>query len=195
MTSPLPPNTSPTRALRLSISHIGLFVTDIALMEDFYTRVMGFTINDRESTGPAGSPVNLVFLSRDPTEHHQVVLVKGRPADLGFNVVNQVSFKVPDLRTLRLFHAALQGEKVTQVSPITHGNAISVYFRDPEGNRLEFFIDTPWYCTQPCRVPVDLAMGDDALMAWTESLVRDQPGFRPREQWVAETRQRMEMPG
>ncbi|MES2183451.1 MAG: VOC family protein [Pseudomonadota bacterium] len=195
MTAALPPNTSPTRALRLSISHIGLFVTDIALMEDFYARVMGFTINDRGSMGPAGSPVDLVFLSRDPTEHHQLVLAKGRPADLGFNIVNQISFKVPDLGTLRLFHAALQGEKVSQVSPVTHGNAISVYFRDPEGNRIEVFIDTPWYCSQPCRERIDLAQSDEALMAWTEQLVRSLPGFRPREDWVAETRQRMEMPG
>jgi catechol 2,3-dioxygenase len=38
----------------------------------------------------------------------------------------------------------------------THGNAMSIYFRDPEGNRLEVFMDTPWYCEQPLREPIDL---------------------------------------
>ena len=31
----------------LSMSHIGLYVHDLPQMEDFYTRVMGFTVTDR----------------------------------------------------------------------------------------------------------------------------------------------------
>jgi len=31
----------------LSFSHVGLFVSDVPRMEDFYTRVMGFTVTDR----------------------------------------------------------------------------------------------------------------------------------------------------
>jgi catechol 2,3-dioxygenase len=27
----------------------------------------------------------------------------------------------------------------------THGIAWSVYARDPEGNTLEFFVDSPWF--------------------------------------------------
>jgi catechol 2,3-dioxygenase len=186
----LPINTSPARDLSLSFSHVGLFVTDIAVMEDFYTRVLGFTINDRGNLRGTA----LVFLSRDPTEHHQIVLAAGRPQELRFNVINQMSFRVPDLPTLRRFHTALAGERVTEVSPVTHGNALSVYFRDPEGNRLEIFLDTPWYCAQPCREPIDFTQSDEAIMRWTESLVRGLPGFCSREEWMAATRQRMQGP-
>lgn len=42
---------------------------------------------------------------------------------------------------------------------IPDSNAISIYARDPEGNRLEIFIDTPWYVDQPMRVPVDFGLG------------------------------------
>ena len=171
----------------LSFSHVGIYVNDLAMMQDFYTRVLGFTVTDR---GPQGE-TELAFLSRDPEEHHQVVMVSGRPDSLPFNVVNQISFRVRDLVALKQFHGVLRRERVSEISPVTHGNAISVYFRDPEGNRLELFIDTPWYCTQPCREPVDLSQPDEVIMATTERLARGLPGFKPRAEWAAELRAKM----
>ena len=38
---------------------------------------------------------------------------------------------------------------------MNHGNAWSVYFRDPEGNRIEIFCDTEWYIEQPCVEDLD----------------------------------------
>ena len=49
-----------------------------------------------------------MFLSRDPNEHHQIVLATGRPQDLPFNVINQISFRVPDVKALRHFNEALK---------------------------------------------------------------------------------------
>lgn len=67
----------------LTFAHFGMFVTDIARMERFYTEVLEFTVTDRgQLTGPNG-PFDLVFLSRDPDEHHQLVLATGRPAESG----------------------------------------------------------------------------------------------------------------
>jgi catechol-2,3-dioxygenase len=74
---------------------------------------------------------------------------------------------------------------------VTHGNAVSVYFRDPEGNRVELFCDTPWYVTQPVREPVDLSLSDEALMHALEMRAREMPGFRPRSEWRAEMARRM----
>jgi len=172
----------------VAFSHLGLYAHDVARQEDFYGRVLGFTVTDRGDLGAA----TLVFLSRDPREHHQIVLVSGRPQDLPFNVINQISFRVRDLAALRHFHRALQGEPVSEIAPVTHGNAISLYFRDPEGNRVELFFDTPWYCTQPCREPIDLAKSDAEILAWTERLARALPGFKPREAWMAEVGTRMQ---
>jgi catechol 2,3-dioxygenase len=172
----------------LSFSHIGLFVRDLAAMEDFYTRALGFTVTDR---GPLPG-VELVFLSRDPSEHHQIVLASGRPADTHFNVVNQVSFRVPALADLRILHAALAAEpRVSEIRPVTHGNAWSVYCRDPEGNRLEFFVDAPWYTPQPFREPLDLGLSDREIEVRTEAQCRARPGFVPREEWRARLARRM----
>jgi catechol 2,3-dioxygenase-like lactoylglutathione lyase family enzyme len=175
----------------LAFSHVGIFVSDIAAMEAFYTRQLEFTVTDRgQLPGPKG-PVDLAFLSRDPDEHHQIVMASGRPAELNFNVVNQISLRADSLATLKAFHARLNAAGVREMLPVTHGNAMSVYFRDPEGNRLEIFIDTPWYVTQPMRVTLPIELPEGELMQWMEEHARKLPGFRPRAQWRAEMARRM----
>jgi catechol 2,3-dioxygenase-like lactoylglutathione lyase family enzyme len=182
---------SPGTIPNIAFSHMGIYVQDIELMEDFYCRVLGFTVTDRGDLVTPEQQVLLVFLSRDPQEHHQLVLASGRPAQLAFNPINQISFRVPDLAALRYFHQALQHEAVSEIAPVTHANAISLYFRDPEGNRIELFCDTPWYCAQPCREPIDLSQSDESIMARVEQLARSLPGFKPHERWLADNRAKM----
>jgi catechol-2,3-dioxygenase len=99
--------------------------------------------------------------------------------------------RVPDLAALRYFqaHAAAHGGHDAQA--VTHGNAISLYVRDPEGNRIELYIDTPWYVTQPLRVPVDLSQPDVAVWREVETLARSLPGFTPVAKWREEVAARM----
>jgi catechol 2,3-dioxygenase-like lactoylglutathione lyase family enzyme len=170
-------------AYSLTFSHVGIHVTDMARMVDFYTGFLGFAVSDRGESSQGGE---LVFLTRDPREHHQLVLASGRPANLAFNIINQLSFRVDSLDTLRELHRGIADEGVVELGPVTHGNALSVYLRDPEGNRIELLIDTPWYVEQPCRVPVDFSLPDDALWASIEKDVHGLPGFKPRAAWVAE---------
>jgi catechol-2,3-dioxygenase len=175
----------------LAFSHMGMFVTDLARMEDFYTRMLGFAVTDRGELQTPRGPVSLVFLSRDPREHHQIVLASGRPPGEGFNPINQISFRMAEFAGLREMHRRLVAEGVAELSPVSHGTALSLYFRDPEGNRLELFVDTPWYVRQPLRIPMDMALDDAALWAWAEAEARRQPGFRPVEDWRAEIAARM----
>ena len=172
-------------------SHFGMFVTDVARLEDFYTRLLDFTVTDRGTLpGPNGT-MQLVFLSRDPDEHHQIVLVSGRPANLPFNPINQISLKADRLADLQAMHALLVAEGLPGITPVTHGNAVSIYVPDPEGNRLELYVDLPWYVSQPMRVPVDLSGDEEALMQRLETHARGLPGFRPRAQWREEMAKRM----
>lgn len=163
----------------LALTHIGLWVNDLPKMKEFYTGILGFVASDEGRI----NNTDYVFLSRDPREHHQVVLATGRPGDLSFNVVNQISFLVDSLATLRLLHAGLKDENVTQITPINHGNAVSVYFRDPDNNRTELYIHTPWHVTQPSGTPLDLAVSDAQLWRNVEAHARSLPGFMPRAQW------------
>ena len=67
---------------------------------------------------------------------------------------------------------------VEDMGSVSHGNALSAYFRDPEKNRIEFYLHTPWHVPQPCRIPVDLSLPDKELWGFIEEQARALPGFR-----------------
>lgn len=175
----------------LRFSHLGFYVVDIEKQAKFYQQLLEFTETDRGFLEGPNGPMQLVFMSRDPDEHHQLVLISGRPEHLAFNVINQISLKADSLATLQSFYRRLKDAGVADIAPITHGNALSLYCRDPEGNRLELYVDTPWYVTQPCRVPAPFDLPEDELLAWAEQHARTLEGFRPRSQWRQEMAQRM----
>jgi len=175
-----------------SFSHFGIHVTDPARMEEFYTRVVGLLVADRGQL-PGGAA--LVFLSHDPDEHHQMVLVSGRPPGGSDTVVNQISFKLPTLGDLQTMYARVKEEGIKEFRIVTHGNAWSIYFPDPEGNRVEFFVDTPWHTPQPLAEPLDLEAPVDKIMAETEALCRSRPGFMSRAEWRSAQVERMGVPG
>ena len=176
----------------LSFSHFGFYVRELEVMEDFYTRVLGFAVSDRGELDTPHGAVCIVFLTRDPRDHHQIVLATGRPAGEHFNCINQISFRMADFAGLREMYRVIQAEKATEVSPVSHGNALSVYFRDPEGNRIELFVDTPWYVNQPLRIPMDMSMSDGEIWAWAAKQAAGLPGYRPVEAWRAELAKRIQ---
>jgi catechol 2,3-dioxygenase len=165
---------------KLSFAHVGIFVADLARMVDFYTRVLGLVVSDRD-VYPDGREI--AFLTLDPREHHQVVFASGRPADLAYNMIQQLSFRAPSLSALRQTYLALKKEPITELGPVSHGNAISCYFRDLEGNRLEVFIDTKWHVPQPCRTDVDLLQSDEAILAFVDKQVASLEGAVVRSDW------------
>lgn len=174
-------------APNLMFSHMGFACSDMAKMEDFYTRVLGFSVTDRgEVLG-----MDLVFLSRDPNDHHQLVLVSGRPDGLPPNphhpqfgsLINQISFRVGSLQSLRELLATFKLENVQSIMVGNHGIAWSIYCHDPDGNNLEFFVDSPWYFPQPFLVPLDLSKPDEEIRSETEAMCREQPGFELVKDW------------
>jgi catechol 2,3-dioxygenase len=161
------------------LSHVGLYVTDVPKMVDFYTNVLGFVVSDGAADG------RITFLSRNPSDHHQVVLVRGRVTDGDVPMVQQVSFNVGTLANVQRAYRKVREAGCKVIDPRCHGNAWSVYFSDPENNRIEMFCDTPWYVPQPCGFEIDLEKSEDQLFRETEAYCRDQPGFKPMEEWRA----------
>lgn len=179
--------TSKRQPVNLKFSHMGLSVIDLPKMEKFYTEALGFTVTDR---GTAAG-MDLVFLSRDPDDHHQIVLATGRPAKLPEHAINpqfgpsinQISFKLGTLSDLRDVHERLEESGATSIFPANHGVAWSIYAHDPEGNNLEFFVDTEWYFPQPFLVPLDLSKSDEELYEQTRQVSEVREGFMPYTEW------------
>lgn len=166
---------------QMSFSHVGFFVTDMDKMADFYSRVMGFFITDRGTLN--GN--RITFFSRDPREHHQIVLVGGRDPATQLNI-NQISFRVGSLEELKAFHDQLVAGDASGLEPVIHGNSWSVYFRDPEGNRIEVFADTDWYISQPFKEFLDFSKSADEIRDFTRDYCKTRPGYRPIAEWRAE---------
>ena len=164
------------------LSHFGIFVHDIEAMTRFYTRVFDLKLTDH-GVG-RNFKVPLHFLSGTPDQHHQLVLAGGRAADAPSTVM-QLSFKIDAIDDLRRVRSTALAHGATHMRGMNHGNALSIYFSDPEGNTVEVYLDTPWYVPQPHGDPLDLELSDDVIWSQTEAICRADPGFMMVPDWKA----------
>jgi len=166
-----------------NLNHVGVYVWDLDRMVAFYTGVFDLEVSDR-GHGSA-YPYDIAFLSGNPDDHHQLVLVAARPDDARFSTVMQLAFEVDTLAEVRALGRRAVEAGATDMVGLSHGNAWSVYCNDPEGNRIEIFTDTPWHVPQPFAHPLDLDKDDATIYAETEAECLATPGFLPRGEWVA----------
>jgi catechol-2,3-dioxygenase len=148
------------------LGHVGLYVTDIDVMRSFYEQTMGLTVSDlNPATGS-------VFMSARPGfEHHELVLAPGRDASTGSRL-QQLSWRVDSVESLQMLHKRLLAAGVEIVGVVTHGNAIGVYFLDPEGNTTEVYVQTGLAVPQPFREQISLDGTAAEILAESERLVR-----------------------
>lgn len=178
--------------MKLEFSHCGIFVEDVQRSVDFYTRYLGFVVTDRGKIATG----EFAFITRSASEHHQIAIGSGRAPGTP-NTVQQISFRVDSLDTLKRLYARVRqaGNLVTlegpTLGPLAHGDSISVYFGDPDNNRIELFIDTPWHIPQPIRVAWDPLLPDDEILRQVEAHARAQAGFCLKADWTAQLRARL----
>jgi catechol 2,3-dioxygenase-like lactoylglutathione lyase family enzyme len=168
-------------ALTAQLTHFGVYATDLDRMVDFYTRVMGFVVSD---SGIGRSGARAFFMTQNAECHHQFVLFDGRPDELSYNPVNQISFRLDSLDTLRGYRQALLREGIVEQRLTDHGNAWSIYFKDPEGNPVELYVDSPFYTPQPCGEPFDLDQPNEEIVKRTEAMCLRRPRFMTRTAWM-----------
>lgn len=169
------------------LNHVGIYVSDMDGMVKFYTKVLNMAVTDAGVAASVGT--NCTFLSSDPRAHHQLVLItwpKGR--ERGPGNVNQLSFKIETIAELRALCERVDRAGVAPTKPLNHGNALSVYTHDPEGNGVELYMDLPWHVSQPFGDPLDLRQSDAQIMRTTEERVRLDPSFQPRDRWAEQVK-------
>ena len=94
-------------------------------------------------------------MTQNPECHHQFELFDGRPMDLTYLPVNQISFRLVSLDTLKGYRQALIEEGITQHCVTDHGNAFALFFQDSSrAIRSIFTVDLPFYLpSHPCGKP------------------------------------------
>ena len=117
------------------IGHVVLNVRDLAVSERFYTEVLGFQVALKRERG--------TFLTCGKI-HHDLALFQAPPdaapaGDLG---LNHIAVQIENMDELKEVHRRLKscGARIDNLTD--HGMTKSVYFRDPDGNRIEYFFNT-----------------------------------------------------
>ena len=167
-----------TRPPDAQLTHIGLYVRDLDAMVAFYGKLLGMVVTD---TGDFNGK-RITFMSRNANEHHQLVMVSGRPEE-EYSPVSQMSFRVRTLEDLQHFYREVLALGLRDLKPSNHGNAWSIYFLDPEGNRVEIYAGSPWYVNQPYQQPLDLTAPAEEIRASTEVMVSNEASFLPHDTW------------
>lgn len=170
------------------LAHCGINVTDIEKVERFYVELFGFQHSDR---GVRFNGQKVVFLTKSPADHHQLVLIEGRPKEATYSTINQLSFALASLDDLRRCYERLVEYGLRDIVQVNHGNAWSLYIKDPEDNPLELFVDSPWHTPQPCRGDLDLRLSSSEILSQTEALCRSRPDFATREDRCETMRRRL----
>jgi len=166
---------------RLTPGHTTLAARDLDRLSAFYCDALGFHVTNR---GPVPGGSEIVFLSQDPSAHHQIAMVGGlEPPSAAFVMVDHLAFRTGTLADLRLLRAKLAAAGVEDILSICHGNAWSLYFNDCEGNGVECFVDTPFHVAQPFAHGLGLDQSDEDILESTRQLVQSEPEFQPMAKW------------
>jgi len=122
--------------VKVNRTHISLFVKDPEVSAAWYEDVLGMdkhAVNGNE----------WIMMGFGP-KHHDIALIKApEGSQLGTIGLQHYGFEVDgDLTTLRKLYGMLLKKKVNIVKITDHEVGIGVYFTDPDGIRLEFFLET-----------------------------------------------------
>lgn len=118
------------------LAHVVLRVRDLPRMRDWYKTVLQADVTQETDV--------LSFITYDD-EHHRIALVAipGLAArDDTMRVgMDHIAFTYRSLPDLLQTYERLKQEGIEPFWPINHGVTVSLYYRDPEGNRIELQVD------------------------------------------------------
>ncbi|SDH64539.1 Glyoxalase/Bleomycin resistance protein/Dioxygenase superfamily protein [Sinosporangium album] len=141
------------------LAHVGIHVRDMERSLAFYKDVLGLQITDDDREH------GMIFLSSRPEiEHHEVLLCGGRTVGDGELWLQQISFRCSTLEDVLGFYRRFVENDVKIEYTVTHGNAIGVYFYDPDGNRCEVYWPTGLEAKQGFLEGLDLTRPAEELV-------------------------------
>jgi catechol 2,3-dioxygenase len=119
------------------LGHIVLRVRDAQKSKEFYMRTLGLKLATEDLTRGA------VFLSFGE-QHHDLALFEPatrEAADASHSGLHHSAWRVDSFEDLQAAHRELKAMGVSVESTVEHNVTRSVYFKDPDGNRVELYCD------------------------------------------------------
>ncbi len=168
------------------ISDICLLVHDLERAISFYRDQVGFELR-RLAPGFADFFTGGVTLALWQVDHMQTHLgLPPAPAHRGGGRT-MAAMHVDSSERVHQLQQQLASRGVPfVVEPKAYPwNAYACYFKDPEGNVIETYLDSPFHVPQPHGEPLDLSKPDEQIIRETEDACRKDPGFMPIEQYQA----------
>lgn len=116
-------------------THLSLFVRDPEASAKWYSNVLGMVEHAR---GPAWIMMSF------GQKHHDIALIKAEEnSHQGGLGLQHYGLEIEgDYETLQRLHGMLIKKGIQVVKTTDHAVGKGVYFEDPDGNRLEFFLET-----------------------------------------------------
>jgi catechol-2,3-dioxygenase len=117
------------------LAHVVLKTANLKRMTDFYTTFLGGNVTH--------SNAMLAFITYDD-EHHRIALIgipSTSPKVRGSCGLDHIAFTFPDLTTLLLAYRQRKARGIEPIWSVNHGPTTSLYYEDPDGNKLETQVD------------------------------------------------------
>ncbi len=146
------------------LGHVGIYAKDFESMRDFYSKTIGLKISDQTN--------DVAFMTSDPVrEHHEFAVFRAKTPEQHTSV-QQISFSCERLEDVIDYYRRFKENNVKFSRVTSHGNAVGLYFYDPEGNHCEVYWTTPFEARQPYGVAIDLNRPVDQILKEIEADVK-----------------------
>ena len=144
------------------LGHVVLKVRDAQASKAFYSRVLGLQVAHEDRQRGA------VFLSFG-TEHHDLALFQLATGDAPAATqpgLHHTAWQIDSFEALQDAYRELNQLGIAVESTVEHNVTRSVYFHDPDGNRVELYCDMVpngfefMQARCPVRIPMDMETGE-----------------------------------
>jgi len=117
------------------LSHYGIRARELGPMIDWYATVFGARVQHRNEF--------LAFMTFDD-EHHRLVIFEDPatvPKPETAAGVDHIGYGVASFADFVAIYERLKSEGIVPFAQLNHGFTTSLYYRDPDGNEVEFSVD------------------------------------------------------